>query len=294
MTAATMAVPAAGFSRLLLATDLAPCSAQALAWALVLARSFRSHLYLLHVLHPDQPLPEGGYGPGMVDADRWRAEKQLRHLGNSQELAGIPHTPLLKTGRLWEVAEHIIHGQEIDLLVIGYRGRGGLEKLLIGSHAEDLLRHASCPVLVAGPQVSPPAKEPGWRRILFATAYHAGSLHALAYAHSLAARFQAELMLFHALHAGQFSSAGADELLAQTREQLRRLTPEPAGVPVTAVAQACDSPAAAILSAARQMAADLIVLGVHARSMALTAHLPWNTVHRVCRRAHCPVLAVAG
>lgn len=295
MTAAPIRAPTPlGFSRILLATEFSACSEHALACALAIARAYRSHLYILHVLHPDQPIPESGYGPGMVDADRWSAEKRLRRLGNSQALAGVPHTPLLKTGRLWEVADRIIHGQEIDLVVVGCRGRGGLEKVFIGSHAEDICRHASCPVLVVGPRAQAPAKDFTLQRILFATAYHAGSLHALAYAYALAERYQAELTLFHALRVDDFSSVGADELLAQTREQLRRLSSQPVGFRVSALAQPCVSPAASILNLAQETGAELIVLGIHARSIALATHLPWNTVHQVTCGAHCPVLTVAG
>lgn len=290
-------VPAASsapFARVLLATDFSPCSEHALRYAVAVAQAYGSHLYVLHARHPDEPVRESGYGPVVADAGRWRAEKQLRGLANSSPLSAVPHSTLLKTGCLWEVADRIIRSQEIGLAVVGYGGRHGLEKLLIGSHAEDICRHAACPVLVVGPRAQAPPPEFRLRRILFATAYHAGSRRALGYAHSVAARCQAELILFHALDVGDFGAAGADQLLAQTQEQLGRLVPRPAGVRISALAQACTSPAAAILSMAREQAADLIVVGVHAHPVALVTHLPWNTAHRVICEAGCPVLTVAG
>ena len=53
---------------------------------------------------------------------------------------------------------HVLHGPSTsalvnashaaDLLVVGDRGRGGFAGLLIGSTAEQVLRHATCPVVV--------------------------------------------------------------------------------------------------------------------------------------------------
>lgn len=295
MTAAPIRAPVpVRFARILVATDFSACSEQAVAYAAAFAKAHHSYLYVLHALHPDEPVRESDYGPGIIDGGRWGAEKQLRRLANSELLAAIPHDQLLKRGRLWEVVGRIVHSQDIDLVVTGARGRGGLDKVLLGSHAEDICRHASRPVLVVGARTKPVAADFRLRRILFATAYHSGSLHALAYAHSLAEKCQAELILFHALRADEFASASADKLLAQTRDQLRHLAPEPAGFPIRVVVQTCDSAGAAILNVAQEQAANLIVLGVHNRSIALATHTPWNTVHKVICGASCPVLTVAG
>lgn len=56
------------------------------------------------------------------------------------------------------VHQHVVHGpsaqaliaasEHADLLVVGHRGRGGFVGLVLGSTAEQVLRHASCPVVV--------------------------------------------------------------------------------------------------------------------------------------------------
>ncbi|MDR7302118.1 universal stress protein [Haloactinomyces albus] len=62
-----------------------------------------------------------------------------------------------------EVRMHVVHSPSpqallsasrgADLLVVGHRGRGGFSGLMLGSVAEQCVRHAACPVLVVRPSI---------------------------------------------------------------------------------------------------------------------------------------------
>ena len=52
-----------------------------------------------------------------------------------------------------DVLASVIQRKNVDLLVLGTRGRGGLKKLALGSVAEEVLRLAPRPVLTIGPHV---------------------------------------------------------------------------------------------------------------------------------------------
>jgi nucleotide-binding universal stress UspA family protein len=89
-----------------------------------------------------------------------------------------------------------------ELVVVGTQGRKGLKHLLIGSVAEEVIRHSKRPVMVIGPK----AQEKGWNvnakkklKILVATDLGKNSRAAEHYALSLAKRIGAGLVLFHCL-----------------------------------------------------------------------------------------------
>ena len=92
----------------------------------------------------------------------------------------------------------------MDLLVTGTHGRGGLGKLLLGSTAEQLFRHADCFVDTVGPgsyKDSLVERTQAVRPFLFATDFGPASLRALPHAISFANHFGAKFVVLHVLPA---------------------------------------------------------------------------------------------
>lgn len=283
----------ASISTILVATDFSACSDNALRFASALARQQQAKVFLFHVLPPEPgfPKPMQVSRPEVSGAENTAAIRMYRAL-SQPEFAGIATDAILGCGELWPVLEGTMRKYDIELVVVGTRGRDGLTKLLLGSAAEQVFRHSARPVLTVGPQADPAYLEDGgFRRVLYATDLSATSLNGLPYAVALARQ---NLRLLHVL-CSDFASGeyGAtifeDDDFFRKREELRRLIPTcvNAGVIVEE-----GLPASTILRVANEQNASLIVMGANPSFAFAATHLPWTTAHRVICEANCPVLTV--
>ena len=168
--------------------------------------------------------------------------------------------------------------------------RTGLEKVLLGSVAEEIFRQALCPVLTVGPRSSLRPKKPAeLSRILYATDFSPESLAATPYAISLAREHRAQLILLHSMKSSEAASA--------LRHTLRDLVPFGADLrcqPDCVVE--CGAPANKILEVSEGHEADLIVLGVHGADghLARIMHFVSSDAYRIVTQAKRPVLTVRG
>jgi nucleotide-binding universal stress UspA family protein len=293
----------------LIATDFSEASDKALRHALAIARHYGAKLYLVHVV---SSLGFTLVGPDAVNIATeivWRDARQLvGHLEQSGALAGLSHEVIVLQGNVWEALEKVVRREQIDLVVIGTHARRGLGKLLLGSVAEHIFRHANCLVLTVGPgslQDSPVGSARPIGPFLFATDFSEASLNALPYAISSANHFGTRLVLLHVVSAVPMPEGvnrpTADDLM-QMRENvrvvsLRRLeelmlqNPKLALTPEFIVE--FGSPGEEILKAAYTFKADAIILGLHRSTHIGTAsHLPWATAYDVVCGASCSVLTV--
>ena len=281
---------------LLFATDFSPASQAALPYAAAIARRYAARLCLAHVVRPQvwAPAPPE-WVPMESDLPRQAAVAEMARLEQSPLLAGLPHQVAVEEGAVWECLSRLIREQETDLLVMGTHGRRGLQKLLMGSVAEELFRLASCPVLTVGPGVAAATGTAEFHRILFATDFSNESQAALPYAVSLAQENQAHLALLHVVEStAPGYLADRDRVLATLKQRLQDLLPREAALwcePELAVESG--APGEGILRVAQEQQADLIVLGVRPIRR-LAAHLPIATAHEVVCHAACPVLTVRG
>jgi len=279
---------------ILFATDFSPSSQTILSHALDLARHYGAALYTVHVL-PHTPFVEAAQpDPEQV------ANRQMPALMRSASLKDVAHKELIEQGEVQEVLSKLVRKYGIDLVVIGTGGRKGLGKLLLGSVAEEVFRHAECPVLTIGPHATRWEMDGNLQHILFATDFGPESLHGLPYAISLAEENRARLTLLHvALEPGvalpepvpgALPVLDPDEAAAFTENQLRALIPaetqlwhEPEYVVEFGF------PAEMIVKIAGE-SVDMIVLGVK-RPGALTKHLGEGVAYKVACDAPCPVLS---
>lgn len=283
------------FENILFATDFLPAAQSALPYAAGLAKSFEANLYALHVSEPiNYALPPEPW-VGMqtaVEAQKKTLWEQLQ-----RECPEVAPKIIEAEGNIWTAVETAIEKYEIDLIVLGTRGRTGFEKVLLGSKAEEILRRAHCPVLTVGPDVPASLGTRGKiASILYATHFGRASLKASCVAVSLAEEYQAKLTVLTVLPPDR--NVNQEELAEASEEELRGLVPEDPKLWCTPhfMVEYGNEPADKILHRAQEVGADLIILGAH-KSQGVpgaATHLPTATIHRVIAHANCPVLTVRG
>ena len=299
------------FKHILTATDFSDVSGRALNYASAMACRYGSRISVVHVLPPDPHEPFPIYPlPPELDRRQLDAQRKMQLLGIS--VAGLQHQMRIEHGRVWDVLDSLIQRENIDLLVLGSSGRGGMKKLALGSVAEEVLRRAPCPVLIVGPNV--PALGSGtarFSRILFATDFGDSCYRAFQYALGLAEDCCAKLVLVYIVPPMPVPELGpvvycpgaylADTLVKwEERERveglkkLRALLPANSNLPAPPeFVVETGLPPEGILRAAASSKAELIVMGARRTPTArAAAHSPWGLTHEVICQARCPVLTV--
>jgi nucleotide-binding universal stress UspA family protein len=138
--------------RILVPTDFGEPSAKALAYGKELARLFRSSLHVLHVIEGPylDSFPIEGYVPSMPEFNRsleQRAQRSIAELLDDFERRELKTVEAAQFGQAAKQICRYAEEQDVDLIVMGTHGRGGVAHLLLGSVAERVVRTARCPVL---------------------------------------------------------------------------------------------------------------------------------------------------
>ena len=138
--------------QVLVPTDFSDTSAVALRYGKALAEAFGAALHVLHVVQEPfaQPWAVEAYGFSLATLqDEWMREAKTRmdavlhpddrarYHATLTTLLGHPVVEILKYA----------DDHQIDLIVLGVRGGGPLNKIMMGSVAERVVRKAPCPVL---------------------------------------------------------------------------------------------------------------------------------------------------
>lgn len=280
-------------------TDFSEPSELALPFVAEIARGYNSAVHALHVLLP----PMFGYNtPNLGEAalEEWElcAREDMDRL--SSRLSGVPHEcSIERAAEIWPLVARAIEEKNIDLIVLGTHGRTGAQRLLLGSVAEEIFRLAKVPALTIGPEVrTEPHNGAKFHRILYATDFSPAAAAALPYAFSLAEENDARIYTLNVIrersHAAESSAGKASA--SESMNRLHELCSEEDAVwcKPHAIVRYGD-PAREILDVARELDADLIVIGVRPAGydLGVATHAKRATAHNVVARARCPVLTVA-
>lgn len=295
--------------RILCPTDFSDFSRRALAHAVALGRWYEADVTLAHVV-PFVPstatFPPGVSPLTLEPIDRERILEELSCFAAPVAAAGLRSDVVVRDGNAAGEILDLAKTLPADLVVMGTHGRGGFERLVLGSVAEKVLRKAPCPVLtVPPPAEEAPAGAPAlFERILCPVDFSPSSMKALDYALSIAQEAKASLTLLHVVEWSPDDEVREHRhfnvpeyrryLEEEARGMLRHAVPEEARLWCeTRELVAVGKPRDEIQRVARETGAHLIVMGVHGRG-AIDLMLFGSTTHHVIRESHCPVLTIRG
>lgn len=139
------------FYRIVVPTDFSDCAEQAWALAQRVAAAFGAELILVHVLveaplFNETPFTMDQSRTVYETAKKW-VDEQLQRWSAQARDKGLRARVALRTGVPYQEIVALASDELADLLVIGTHGRGGIDRALLGSVADRVVRMAPCPVL---------------------------------------------------------------------------------------------------------------------------------------------------
>src|SRR5918997_577383 len=178
-------------TKILLATDGSEAARQATEAATDLAGKSGSELHVVHVWH-DVP----GFAHGFVKRELRRQGQETldEQVKKIEESGGTVTQAHLRGGRTSEEIVGLSEELGAGLLVVGSRGLGAMQRILIGSHSEEIVHHAHVPVLVVrrGDAAWPP------ERVIVGEDFSDDARKAGELGASIAGLYEAEVVLIYA------------------------------------------------------------------------------------------------
>ena len=278
--------------KIMVPVDFSEPSKKAVNYGLSLASEFKSRLVLTHIAAFDTAIYD-------------KAKMQMLQLIPADYRDQLDFEIIVKAGDIRQELLAIVDESEIDLVVMGSRGRSYFERMLLGSVTERLLRKLHVPILTVS-HLDPEKElhEPGivpLQRIVYATDLAEGSQVGLEFSIRLARGLNAHLTVVHVVQAFDVVSHGLETAFApdynaearvHAAERLSQVVSlvSDGSVPITTVL-ADGVPYESINRTAAQKNADLIVINLQGKGL-LDRALIGTTAERVIRTASIPVLSL--
>lgn len=144
--------------KILVPFDFSKYSQETLRFAVSLSQAFDSEYLLLHVMPGGEVETFATLGGESEEKRSRRLEEARGELGRITEGVRQEHPELKVEARVvsgvpFKEIRRLADEENFQLIVIGTHGRTGLSHLLIGSTAERVVQHASCPVLSVKPRM---------------------------------------------------------------------------------------------------------------------------------------------
>lgn len=141
--------------KLLIATDGSKFSNHAVDYAINMAKESKYEVIALYVMNLKHfeiyALAHHDDITGYEDEDiklKKEGEDALAYVKQKGAEAGVPVTVKMLRGYPPEQIMKLAKDEGVNMIVVGHLGRTGIERILLGSVTEAIVRNAPCPVLV--------------------------------------------------------------------------------------------------------------------------------------------------
>jgi nucleotide-binding universal stress UspA family protein len=145
--------PASSINTILVPVDFSGCSLQGLRYAISFAEKFAARVILLHAIQITYPYTSDRYAlydlSVVTNALKKDAERRMRTFVRLAKFGPVKFETAIANGQPASAICAFARSHHVDLIITSTHGRTGFEHVLIGSTAEQVVRHAPCPVLVA-------------------------------------------------------------------------------------------------------------------------------------------------
>jgi len=279
--------------KILWSTDFSDEAQEALLYAGAFAKAFNAKIVALHVVPDISPalydaaLVVKGELAKRVAYVKRETQKKFDSLKKAKNLE---FKTLIKEGnpakKIIETAEE----EKADLIVLGRRGLSAIEKLFIGSVANQVLRNSSIPLLLTKKK----SGKPRFKKILVPTDFSAQEEAEREFAWKLAKGFDSDLTLLHVLelHDYEFTSRALDEMFDAVMKRLKqREKQEKEDISVSEDVYRAINAAVGIVDYADTHKIDMIVISTCVQSK-LERFFLGSTTEKVISYTHIPVFAI--
>ncbi len=289
--------------RILVPLDGSELAEGVLPYVMEIARRSQAEVLLLTSIQPV------GVWDAAATAINWAREETLAqgYLDSKREQLrgnGLQVRDLLVHGEAAGAVLKAAEQEHVDLIAISTHGRSGISRWLLGGVADRVLHDTGVPLLVIRP---PKSKEqtpsPVFRKMLVPLDGSPVAESVLPFAEDLARLFGASLVLFHAVapvvaYPGfetvqpRYTGELLEEMQKQAQQFLSRVAKQVQGRGLeVSMVVSIDLAVDGIISAAKEVGADLIALGTHGRS-GLGRMVMGSVADAVVRRTTLPCLLI--
>ncbi len=280
--------------QIVLATDFSPASSAALSIAGRFAHMFKAKVLVVNVF---QYVPRHQYQVPvgwMIECIRRDVQHRMNETRKVLADIGVEtEGRLIEDGFPAPEILNVLQTCKSPLLIMGTHAVGGMDRFVLGSTAEEVLRQAACPVVTVGPHVNSEERiDPCFHRVLYATDFSDASLAAAPFAAMVRKSSPGSLRVLHVSAEPNFHGPSEDQSFDPIRKALGSGGAESAADDAEYVTLHGRDVSQAITNEAERYPADLLVLGVQ-RASAFASHLAPKAAFQVISAAPCAVLTIS-